>query len=123
MLRYLVLMMVVAGCGLSPVRAQFGDVPVDDLGQRKLAESGDAEAQFQMGLRLLRGMGTAKPDAAEGAPVRSIRGKTLLDLAQDDYSDAQTLVESKALMRRLINHHLAGQPLQSRRVFIELQEL
>ncbi len=63
------------------------------------------------------------PDGAEGAPARSIRGKTLLDLAQDDYSDAQTLVESKALMRRLINHHLAGQPLQSRRVFIELQEL
>ena len=54
---------------------------------------------------------------------RTIRGKTLLDLARDDYSDNQTLAESKALMRRLINHHLAGQPLQSRRVFIELQEL
>lgn len=54
---------------------------------------------------------------------RTIRGKTLLDLAHDDYSDSQTLAESKALMRRLINHHLAGQPLQSRRVFIELQEL
>ncbi len=54
---------------------------------------------------------------------RSLRGKTLLDLARDDYSDAQTLAESKALMRRLINHHLSGQPLQSRRVFMELQEL
>ena len=67
MLRYLVLMMVVAGCGLSPVRAQFGDVPVDDLGLRKLAESGDAEAQFQMGLRLLRGVGSPKPDATGAA--------------------------------------------------------
>ncbi len=60
-------MMVVAGCGLSPVRAQFGDVPVDDLGLRKLAESGDAEAQFQMGLRLLRGVGSPKPDATGAA--------------------------------------------------------
>ena len=29
----------------------------------------------------------------------------------------------KALMRQLIAHHLSGQSLQSRRVFIELQEL
>ena len=50
-------------------------------------------------------------------------GKTLLDLAQDDCSDSQTLSESKGLMRMLINHHLAGAALQSRRVFIELQEL
>lgn len=52
-----------------------------------------------------------------------IRGKTLLDLARDDFADPRTLAESKALMRMLINHHLAGQPLQSRRVFMELQEL
>ena len=50
-------------------------------------------------------------------------GKTLLDLARDDCSDSQTLSESKQLMRMLINHHLAGATLQSRRVFIELQEL
>jgi len=53
----------------------------------------------------------------------TIRGKTLLDLAADDYSDARTLSEGKLLMRRLFNHYLGGQPLQSRRVFIELQEL
>jgi DNA repair protein RecO (recombination protein O) len=52
-----------------------------------------------------------------------IRGKTLLDLAQDDYADPRTLSESKLLMRMLINHYLAGQALQSRRVFMELQEL
>ena len=52
-----------------------------------------------------------------------IRGKTLLDLARDDYADPRTLAESKTLMRMLINHHLAEQPLQSRRVYMELQEL
>ncbi len=55
--------------------------------------------------------------------AQAIRGKTLLDLARDDYADPRTLAESKTLMRMLINHHLAGQPLQSRRVFMELQEL
>ncbi|MBI3525834.1 MAG: DNA repair protein RecO [Betaproteobacteria bacterium] len=61
----------------------------------------------------------------DGDPARTqaIRGKTLLDLARDDYADPRTLAESKLLMRMLINHHLAGQPLQSRRVFMELQEL
>jgi DNA repair protein RecO (recombination protein O) len=44
-------------------------------------------------------------------------------MAADDYSDPQTRVESRALMRQLIAHHLGGKPLQSRRVFMELQEL
>jgi len=57
----------------------------------------------------------------EGVPT--IRGKTLLDLAADDYHDPRTLLESKMLMRQLFNHYLGGQTLQSRRVFVELQEL
>lgn len=67
--------------------------------------------------------GPVEADPSEDGRVPGIRGKTLLDLARDDYSDARTLSESKALMRMLINHHLAGQHLQSRRVFMELQEL
>jgi DNA repair protein RecO (recombination protein O) len=53
----------------------------------------------------------------------AFRGKTLLDMAADDYSDPQTRLESRTLMRQLIAHHLGGKPLQSRRVFMELQEL
>ena len=62
---------------------------------------------------------------ADGDQHRSpaILGKTLLDLARDDYADPRTLAESKLLMRMLLNHYLAGQALQSRRVFMELQEL
>jgi len=63
-------------------------------------------------------------DAQNGLDtIPAIRGKTLLDLAQEDFSDTQTLAESKRLMRMLINHCLAGQPLQSRRVFMELHVL
>ena len=53
----------------------------------------------------------------------SLRGKTLLDMAADDYSDPRTRLESRQLMRQLIAHHMGGKPLQSRRVFMELQEL
>lgn len=69
-----------------------------------------------------RGPVACDPDA-DDPPGFAIRGQTLLDMAHDDYRDQQTLQESRALMRRLINHHLAGQALQSRRVFMELQEL
>lgn len=54
---------------------------------------------------------------------QAISGKTLLDLAEDNYADARSLAESKQLMRYLLGHYLAGQPLQTRRVFIELQDV
>ncbi|MCK9284714.1 MAG: DNA repair protein RecO [Rhodocyclaceae bacterium] len=64
--------------------------------------------------------GPIEATADESAPT--LAGKTLLDLAADDYRDPRTLAESKGLMRQLMAHHLNGQTLQSRRVFIELQE-
>ena len=66
-----------------------------------------------------RGIVEAHGDEA----VAPISGKTLLDLAADDYADPRTLAEAKGLMRQLVAHYLGGQPLQSRRVFVELQEL
>jgi DNA repair protein RecO (recombination protein O) len=53
----------------------------------------------------------------------AILGKTLLDLAADDYADTRSLAESKQLMRHLLSHHLSGQVLQTRRVFVELQDV
>ena len=54
---------------------------------------------------------------------QAVRGKTLTDLAQDDYADAKSLAEAKQLMRPLIAHHLGGKELESRKIFKELQEL
>jgi DNA repair protein RecO (recombination protein O) len=62
-------------------------------------------------------------EATDSAGVTDLSGKTLLDLAADDYSDPRTLAESKLLMRQLVTHYLGGQALQSRRIFVELQEL
>ncbi|AYH44715.1 DNA repair protein RecO [Azoarcus sp. DN11] len=61
------------------------------------------------------------PDATGDLP--SVSGQTLLDLEHEDFSRAETLVQSKALLRMLINHYLGGQTLQSRRVLKELLEL
>lgn len=64
----------------------------------------------------------AMPEALAESGVL-VTGKTLLDLAADDYSDARSLAESKQLMRHLLSHYLSGQPLQTRRVFLELQDV
>jgi len=59
----------------------------------------------------------------EATDLPAVSGRTLLDMAQDDFSRAETLAQSKTLLRMLINHYLGGQMLQSRRVLKELLEL
>ena len=60
-------------------------------------------------------------DAAASGLVFS--GRTLLNIARDDYDDPLTLQQAKALMRLLIGHRLEQKPLNSRRIFEELQQL
>lgn len=49
-----------------------------------------------------------------------VSGRTLLDMARDDYSDPVTQQQAKSLMRNLLNHRLDYQPLKSRRIFRDL---
>lgn len=65
------------------------------------------------------------PVAVNGAAHAGLvlTGQTLLDIVRDDYSDAHTLQQAKALMRLLISHRLEQRPLNSRRIFEELQQL
>jgi DNA repair protein RecO (recombination protein O) len=63
----------------------------------------------------------AAPSGTDDGPA--FTGRALLDIAQDDYRDPHTLALSKQLMRMLINHRLDRQPLHSRRVFRDLQQL
>ena len=69
-----------------------------------------------------RGPWPCEADVAQEAPdgVR-IEGQTLIDLAANDFSRAETLHEAGYLLRALIHHHLGGQSLQSRRVLEELR--
>lgn len=52
-----------------------------------------------------------------------VRGRTLLDVAADDYSRAETRDEARALMRTLIGERLHGQVLHTRTVLRELSDL
>jgi DNA repair protein RecO (recombination protein O) len=58
-----------------------------------------------------------------GDSTVELRGKTLLDMAREDYSDPVTRAEGKALMRLIINHHLGGKPLHTRQLLKDLREL
>ena len=69
---------------------------------------------------------------AERGPIRldaaprdmpGVPGRVLLAMAAGDFSAPETLAHAKTLMRRLIQHHLGGQALESRRILMELQEL
>ena len=52
-----------------------------------------------------------------------VSGRTLLDLAADDYSRSETRDEARYLMRVLIGQRLHGQVLHTRSVLMELNEL
>lgn len=58
-----------------------------------------------------------------GIERQVVSGQVLLDMAEGVFERPETLAQSKSLLRALINHHLGGQLLQSRRVFTELQLL
>lgn len=67
-----------------------------------------------------RGPLAANGDAGQAITVG---GQTLLDMARDDYSRAETRDEARRLMRWLIAARLSGQALHTREVLRELQEL
>jgi DNA repair protein RecO (recombination protein O) len=52
-----------------------------------------------------------------------VRGRTLLDVAADDYSRPETREEARALMRALIGERLHGQVLHTRTVLRDLNDL
>ena len=52
-----------------------------------------------------------------------VLGKTLLDMAREDYSDATTQSQSKLLMRFLLAHHLGGAKINTRQMLIDLMQL
>jgi DNA repair protein RecO (recombination protein O) len=68
---------------------------------------------------------------AERGPVETRRtdgdfvfsGRTLLDMAADNYDSSRTRDEARRLMRALIAERLGGQPLFTRTMLSELQDL
>lgn len=63
------------------------------------------------------------PAEQGGAPGVVVPGRVLLSMAADDWSSPETLSHGKVLMRQVIQHYLGNQILQSRRVFVDLQDV
>ena len=117
-------------------------------GQTKAGESDLATTLRQFELKLLQEMGYAVPllkdendvpleadkmyryEAEYGACDLNatkngvqLSGKTLLDMARDDYTNVSTQSQSKQLMRYLLAHYLGDKPLHTRQLLIDLQGL
>lgn len=112
------------------------------------AQNDSATALRRFEIRLLKELGyalTLERDPQSGKPVRPevvysyviehgpvasnigpgtvrILGKTLLNLANDDFSDPQTQQESKVLMRFILSHYLGNQVLHTRQLLKDLQQ-
>jgi len=63
------------------------------------------------------------PDEGEGTSGIPVLGKTLLDMARDEYADPLTAQQSKQLMRALLNHQLGGKTLHTRELIKDFQKL
>ena len=92
-----------------PLKVDENELPIDANKQYKY------EAEY--GAQQLNGTLSASKNSVQ------LHGKTLLDMARDDYSDAQTQSQSKQLMRYLLAHYLGDKPLHTRQLLIDLQGL
>jgi DNA repair protein RecO (recombination protein O) len=63
------------------------------------------------------------PAGARSAAEILVSGRTLLDVARDEYGRPETREEARTLMRVLIGHRLHGQTLHTRSILAELNEL
>ena len=57
----------------------------------------------------------------DGISCPRLRGKTLLDMEKNDYSDTVTRQQSKVLMRYILGHYLGEKPLYSRQLLGAMQ--
>lgn len=94
--------------------AELGYAP---LLEREAASGAEVDPERVYGYEPDRG-----PVPAANGGLR-VSGRTLLDLAADDYSRQQTRDEARLLMRALIAQRLHGQVLHTRTVLMELNEL
>jgi DNA repair protein RecO (recombination protein O) len=96
--------------------AELGYAPVLD---RDAASGAAIDAGKTYAYEAERGPVETRRESGESV----ISGKTLLDMAADNYESARTRDEARRLMRVLIGERLSGQSLHTRAVLSELQDL
>ena len=72
---------------------------------------------------LERGLVAGQGAAARAPNGLELAGRALLNMARGEFSDPLTAAQSKQLTRLLMQHYLGGQPLYTRQLMKELQQL
>ena len=113
---------------IAPVLRQFEVTLLQGLGYAlQLTEEADSRAPIRPEREYFylieRGPLAAGSVARQSgsAPGLQIKGKTLIDMACRDYDDPQTQVQSKQLMRMMINHLLGDKILHTRQLIREMR--
>lgn len=84
-------------------------------------EAGSGKAiQVQGSYRYVAERGALPDDGHTGL---KISGKTLLAMANDDYTDPVVGQQSKQLMRMMLGHHLGGKMLHTRELIKDMQKI
>ena len=96
--------------------AELGYAPMLD---RDAANGAQIEAAKHYAYEAERGMVETRRVDGDSA----FSGRTLLDMAADNYDNSRTREEARRLMRALIAERLGGQALHTRAVLTELQDL
>ena len=96
--------------------AELGYAPVLD---RDAANGAQIDAAKHYAYEAERGPVETRRDSGESV----VSGRTLLDMAADNYENSRTRDEARRLMRALIAERLGGQALHTRAVLSELQDL
>lgn len=114
-----------AGAELAATLRRFEKNLLKELGyaltlERDASSGAPIDPAAHYGYVLERGPMPA--DQADSHAVE-VSGKTLLDIACDNYADPVTQQQSKVLMRQLVGHYLGNQSLHTRQLLLELQQL
>jgi DNA repair protein RecO (recombination protein O) len=113
-----------AGASLAAVLRGFERRMLAELGYAPVLDrdaSNGAEIQPAKHYAYEAERGPVETRRVDGDSVYS--GRTLLDMAADNYDSSKTRDESRRLMRVLIGERLGGQTLHTRAVLSELQDL
>lgn len=111
---------------IAPVLRHFERRLLAELGYGLMLEQDSVQHAIQPAVRyayvLEHGPVRINPGQSNGSGALELQGKSLLDIARDDYRDPVTAAEAKQLMRHVLNHHLNGAELHTRQLIRELQQ-
>ena len=96
--------------------AELGYAPVLD---RDAVNGSQIDAAKHYAYEAERGPVETRRDSGDSV----VSGRTLLDMAADNYGNTRTRDEARRLMRTLIAERLGGQALHTRAILSELQDL